>query len=58
MATVDMTEALQLQAELTAQGWPAEVGLILAKATLGDEEAMKDAEDLARYLSRFEVDVI
>lgn len=58
MATVDMTEALRLQAELTAQGWPAEVGLILAKATLGDEAAMKDAEDLMEYLMQFEEDAI
>lgn len=56
--TVSMTEALRLQAELTAQGWPSEVGMILAKASLGDEEATKDAEDLMEYLERFEEDTI
>ena len=35
-----------------------EIAWLMSKARLGDAEALAELEDLAQYLSRFEVDAI
>lgn len=51
--TVDMTEAMRLQSRYIAQGMLPEVGWLLAKARLGDAEALAELEDLAAYIKQF-----
>lgn len=54
MASVDLDAALKLQAEYIAQGVLPEVGWLMAKARLGDSEALAELEDLAAYIRQFE----
>ncbi|MEC4176013.1 hypothetical protein VIN30_06090 [Adlercreutzia sp. R7] len=54
MANVDMGEALKLQNEYLAAGVLPEIALLLAKARLGDAEALAELEDLAAYIKQFD----
>lgn len=50
----DMDAVLRLQSQYTVQGALPEVAWLLAKAHLGDAEAMAELEDLAAYIRQFE----
>lgn len=54
MASVDLCAALKLQNEYLAAGVLPEVALLLAKARLGDAEALAELEDLAAYIKQFD----
>lgn len=54
LSSVEIDKALELQDEYAAAGWPMEIAWLLAKAHLGDAEALSEVEDLARYLAQFE----
>lgn len=55
---VDLDAALRLQNQYIDQGLLPEVGWLLAKADLGDAEALAELEDFAVYCEQFEVDAI
>lgn len=54
MAPVDLNEALKLQGEYIAQGVLPEVSWLMAKARLGDPEALAELKDLVAYCMQFE----
>lgn len=54
MTAVDMGEALRLQSQYIGQGALPEIAWLLAKARLGDAEALAALEDLAAYIRQFE----
>ena len=49
-----MDEALQLQNECLAAGMLPEIAWLMAKARLGDAEALAELEDLATYCEQFD----
>lgn len=49
-----MDEALQLQSEYLAAGMLPEIAWLMAKARLGDSEALAELEDFAVYCEQFE----
>lgn len=49
-----MDEALQLQSEYLAAGMLPEIAWLMAKARLGDTEALAELEDLAAYIKQFD----
>lgn len=54
MANVDMGEALKLQNEYLAAGVLPEIAWLLARARLGDAEALDELKGLAAYIKQFD----
>lgn len=51
---VDLDAALRLQSRYIVQGALPEIAWLLAKADLGDAEALAELEDFAVYCEQFE----